>query len=284
MPLLRNLMSYTKASIISVCFVFLTLCSSSVVGQTSPQKPQADTTAPSTPEVKSADQWVDVGTKAYQAKQYKEALAAFQKAQSINNSNDLNYNIGRVYEALNQPEKALEAYGKFALSPDANVDARADALKRMNILKQIIAARETKKTEPVKPQKPVVVQKPVKAPKQSTSSGPHPMSWVLLGTGTLAVGIGSYFAIQANSAQSLAESKCQTQGDSLLCPQTTQANWDDMKQNALIADIAFATGGALLIGSLITFIVSSGDDTPAQVQLTPVMTPSSASLQLQTSF
>ena len=277
-------MSYTKASIISVCFVFLTLCSSSVVGQTSPQKPQADTTAPSTPEVKSADQWVDVGTKAYQAKQYKEALAAFQKAQSINNSNDLNYNIGRVYEALNQPEKALEAYGKFALSPDANVDARADALKRMNILKQIIAARETKKTEPVKPQKPVVVQKPVKAPKQSTSSGPHPMSWVLLGTGTLAVGIGSYFAIQANSAQSLAESKCQTQGDSLLCPQTTQANWDDMKQNALIADIAFATGGALLIGSLITFIVSSGDDTPAQVQLTPVMTPSSASLQLQTSF
>lgn len=283
-------MLFTRALTVPVCFVLLTICASSAVAQTpSPDtketKETQETKTTPTTEVKTADQWVDVGTKAYQSKQYKEALAAFQKAQSINNSNDLNYNIGRVYEALNQPQKALEAYSKFVLSPDANIDARADALKRMNILKQIIATRDNKKTEPEKtekPKDPVVVQKPIKAPPKT--SVPHPMSWVLLGTGALSVGIGGYFAIRANSAQSLAESKCRAQGDDLLCPQSAKTNWDDMQQNALIADIAFATGGALLIGSLITFIVSSGDDTPAQVQLAPVMTPSSASIQLQTSF
>ena len=90
------------------------------------------------PKDKTAKQLISEGAKAYEKDDYDTALAKFEEAYNMEQTTSLLYNLGRVNESKGEFSTAMAYYRNYVTAPDADEDARTDALERIEQLEKII--------------------------------------------------------------------------------------------------------------------------------------------------
>lgn len=244
---------------------------------------------------------------AYQAENYDEALELFLQAYELKPEPAMAYNVARAYEAKKDYASAEKYYRVFVEAPDVNLDARTDALQRIKLMRELAAVEDSSTqnspTDDGNAGSGVATNTtssslsgsnrgasepmpPVDTEASSSSSrrrGPSPLTWVFLGGGALALGAGATFGVLANQSASQLSESCR--GDeNTLCPESSSSTAEDMRSRAFIADVSYATGGALLILGAVTWIVTSGDDAESASRFAPVLTPSTVGGAWSVSF
>ena len=87
---------------------------------------------------KTAKQLISEGAKAYEKEDFDTALARFEEAYEMEKTTSLLYNLGRVNESKGEFSTAMAYYRQYVTTPDADEDARNDALDRIEQLEKII--------------------------------------------------------------------------------------------------------------------------------------------------
>lgn len=246
--------------------------------------------AQSTPEARS---FATQGAKAYQAEDYDTALTNFLKSYELDPDPSMAYNLARAYEAKKDYVNAEKYYRIFVESPDVNVDARQDAIKRIKLMRELIEVSKSEPepesgvsrgTEPARQAPDPGATPPSSnsstpgtdrvAPAQQQKSGPSALTWVFLGTGVAAAGTGLAFGLLAGQSQGELADTCRGPS-STLCPESSREIADTMQQRARIADISYLAGGVLVGAGIITWIVTAGKSDEPTSLLTPTFTSSS---------
>lgn len=234
----------------------------------------------------NAQTFAQEGEKSYVAKDYDAALTNFLKSYKLNANPSMAYNLARVYEAKKDYANAEKYYRIFADSPDVNVNAREDAVKRIKMVRSL-AEFDKEATKPkvvvTPPKEEIKVAAETPPPKDEIkppvdevqASGPGTLTWVLLGTGLASAGVGLTFGVLAGQSQDELAAACKGEQNGL-CPESSMDLAQTMKQRALIADISYVAGGALISAGIITWLITSGKDEAPTSLLIPTLTPSSA--------
>lgn len=227
------------------------------------------------------------GAAAYAEKDYEEALRAFAQAYALRPTPDMAYNIARVHEALKHYGEAERYYRLFIDSPEADVDARRDALKRLTLVRELASVEASTPEPEPEPAPSRATGDPSPAPaavsapsavtplspegEEAVRRGPHPLGWVLLGAGGLALGSGVTFGVLANQrSEELSRACAGPRGD--LCPESSREDAEAMRTNALVADISYTAGAALVVTSVIVLVATSGQE-PRQARRGGVVAP-----------
>ena len=126
----------------------------------------------------------------------------------------------------------------------------------------------------------VAEQHPTPAPSDGPAITPRTLGKVLMGAGLVGVGVGAVFGVQAIQKSSDAKSLC----DPAACtdPRALSVN-DDAKSAATLPTIAFALGGAALIGGGIVWLTAKPAK-PAPVTAAPVLAPGQVGFAARASF
>lgn len=265
---------------------------------------------------------VDEGTRAFLANDFAAALTAFERAYAINASPDLLYNLARVHEALGHTSEAMGFYERFIKEPNVDTDARADAVKRADILASMMRrereeqefaarqeqarlereqrAKEAEREEQERLAREAAARQDASAdtttpppsdtaalPPQVVEPAPRrasPVGWVLLGLGGVSAGVGTYFALQSNQSRDTIESRCATVNGDFACPMDVREVESQMRQDALFADIGFGVGAGLALGGLVTLLVTRKGASETSILLDPGSATRPASVGFSTSF
>ncbi len=115
----------------------------------------------------------------------------------------------------------------------------------------------------------------------SASGGTNTLGWVVLGGGVVALGVGSYFGLQAISHWDERNALCESG-----CTEKAKDEGDQAQTSATISTIGFGVGiAAVAVGSYL--LLSSGKEKPAasarsrQISLLPALGDRAAGLSLQ---
>ena len=99
----------------------------------------------------------DEGFDLYRARDYRRAAEKFLQAYTLSQDSNLLFNIARCYEALGDPEAAIEKYEDFLSTPDADVQGKRRATQAIRELRQSKSASVpvTSLTCPFRPRVPM---------------------------------------------------------------------------------------------------------------------------------
>src|SRR4051794_21842835 len=95
-----------------------------------------ETTADAQPSAASAAKLSEEGFNLYRARDYRRAAERFLQAYTLGQDSNLLFNIARCYEALGDPEGAIEKYEEFLSTPDADVQGKRRATQTIRDLRQ----------------------------------------------------------------------------------------------------------------------------------------------------
>ena len=187
-------------------------------------------------------------SEAYEAGDYKTAVARFEEAYALKSVSNILYNIARIYEDAGDIDQAIAYYDKFVVAPNVESGARKDALERLKTLREVKAMQEAENAPPE-----VVVEQPQPDPEPVEPERPktaRTVGWIMLGTGGAALAASGIFGLLA-----------QGEFDDFETATTVDARRQAAssgKTNSVVAD-------SLLIGGLVTasvggilLILSSG--------------------------
>lgn len=220
---------------------------------------------------KAYTQLIKSAAKHYKAKDYASAVSDFERAYSIYPEPDVIYNIARVYEKMGNFKRAVSYYDQFVNLPDIELTARQDALARGKALREVLELRQPKPpvVEPKPTPKPLVV---VPKPAPEVSRTPE----IVLGAvGSGALIAGGVFALLTDSANTRFEDA-----------QTLEQKRDAAEQGrtyAVVSDVLWISGAALLVTSAITYVIRTEDDTPV-AHVRPVLSPGHAGFDVHMRF
>ena len=254
--------------------------------------------AQSDSEQERARQLGEEGAKAYKRGDYDVALDAFDASYALDPSPGMAYNLARVHEARRDYVLAERYYREFIDAPDADVDARSDALKRLKLVQELAAvSRPEPDPAPLvsPPSEPAAAaaapealaaapdaappnpasSRPAATPVESEQeSGPSGATWVILGLAGAAIANGAVFGVLANDEAEALSAICQ-EG---VCPESARGNDERLRQRALIADASYVGGAALALVGAITWVATSGGDEERASRLVPSLRPGAASV------
>lgn len=192
---------------------------------------------------------------AYGDGDFEESIALFEEAYELQPVANLLFNIAKVYEKVENWEKAEQNYKAYVKSPDADSKAREVAMERIDAIQEIRAAELAANKpveEPVEKPKEEPVVEPAQQPKKRASALP----WVVIGSGAVLAGTGAVFGILASGKQTQFE-EADTADDKLEFRKSG-------KTFALVADGLFAAGAVAGIVGVILLITSGGSDSAPQ--------------------
>jgi len=92
-------------------------------------------------------QLVDDGKKLYKQDRLEDALKKFEEAYEVKPSAKLLFNMGLISERLGKLEEAEEYYDEFVTSPDIQLELRAKAQERLDIIRPIVRSQREKADE-----------------------------------------------------------------------------------------------------------------------------------------
>jgi hypothetical protein len=187
------------------------------------------------------------GAKAYRDKRYRDAIEFFEKAYEIQPVPNLLYNIGRCYEKLEEYEKAIEYYEEFAVAPEVGSEARREALKRSESLREIA---DIKKSDSSGGQQADGGQQGGRGGEkgsESESTSNVPLIVTVSGAGLIAAG-GVFGVLASSSANEI---------DTGADFQTRQDAQSRARTQALVADSLFVVG-AVTAGIGVYLLLSKG--------------------------
>jgi tetratricopeptide (TPR) repeat protein len=184
----------------------------------------------------------EVAERRYQEGRFEDAVSLLLEARELHREAVLSYNLGRAYEELDRLPEAIEAYREYLIeAPDAR--DRAAVQSRIARLEANVARVRT----------PPVVDEPV-----DRSGGPSAWPFVLGGVGVAAGGAGALFGVLS------LESRSDAASDPV--HQSSRRSFRDAETFALVANVSWIAGGAILLASLVWLVIdlASGDE-PASV-------------------
>ncbi len=268
-------MNVSKKHLISL-FYFGFLVSSLPVG--------AQESQPLPPEQQAqSDALIQEAVEHYSAQRYKEAVECFKQANKILKEPELLFNIARSYEKMSNKREAIAWYERFLEAPGTIRDLRTRALDSIEVLHREIADEEALQKSKEVPAAPAAVAPQTDAdtsteaapadkanpnseidikvsgataPQVPNSTGKKshravsPMriaSYAILGSGCAALIVGGVFGGLSLGSQSDFKSAGYD-------PIRVQYR-EEMERNALIFDIAFFGGAALVAVGTSLFIV-----------------------------
>lgn len=208
----------------------------------------------------------------FDAGDFQGAVDAFEAAYAIRADASLLYNIGRVYEEMGSLEPAIEYYSKFARQPGIKLELREQAIERVKVLKDIVAA--TAEDEPPPPEPAPLTEEPVE-PVSEPEPEPGPDGRGLRIAGYTMLGIGGGMLIGGGVAGGLASADAndlEAESD----PGSRSDLKDSGESKALAADILFISGGVVAVTGLalaVAGIVKKRRMTDRNVALTPAVSP-----------
>lgn len=190
----------------------------------------------------------EVAERRYQEGRFEEAVSLLLEARELHREAVLSYNLGRAYEELDRLPEAIEAYREYLIeAPDAR--DRAAVQSRIARLEANVArARAPHVAEPEDP-----------------SGGPSPWPFVFGGVGIAAGGAGALFGVLS------LESRSDAASDPI--HQTSRQSFRDAETFALVANVSWIAGGAILLASLVWLVIdlASGDESPSVALVSPAL-------------
>ena len=219
----------------------------------------ADASPSAAPEEGKVEEVEDLAKRAkahYAGKRYSEAVATYLKAYYAAPAAAVLYNIAHIYDRkLHESDLAADFYRRYISSPDADPIAVKKATNRLQELKAEKAARALKaQMTPVKITPPVVVPvKPTPAPApMSTPQEPPSSALRTIGIITSVVGVGLItggVVMGLKADQNLESFKLSTD------LAEKKGFRDDGETQALVADVLYGVGGAVLIGGVVMILL-----------------------------
>lgn len=205
---------------------------------------------------------------AYERKEYPRAIELYQRALDAAASSDILYNIARVYDVgLHDSAHATEYYRRYLAEPKAQSPRRQLAEQRIAALqpspRSDVPPRAAIETDPA-----TAIADPAPPQHDSAWTWRETSALALAGTGVIALGVGTAFAISASQSDTWKQdcdgNVCQTQRG--VDAAHTAAD------RAQVATIALAAGGALLAGgAAIWWLGAKHEESPrVALQVVPV--------------
>jgi tetratricopeptide (TPR) repeat protein len=191
----------------------------------------------------------------YRAGELEEAQRLLLEAYALDPNPVLQYNLGRVYEALGKLEEAAGAFREFLDgAPDA--PDRGAIERRIETLQKQIAdrkAQETRERERAKKPPPP----PPKPPPPLQDTGPGVTPWIIAGAGAAALLGGVVAGVLANKAHDDAVADPSFRG--------AQDSQDKAVTFATIANVGFVVGGAAVVVGVGWGLMDQPDTPPDQI-------------------
>jgi tetratricopeptide (TPR) repeat protein len=208
----------------------------------------------------------DEGVRLYDAGNYPAAAARFELAYAIEADPVYLFNIGQAYRLADECAKALEAYRRYLEQAPAAPN-RADVEGHL---------RELAGCAPKLLPTPVPAPLPAPAPAQPAPEAGGPSGrtlrlagLVVIGCGAVATLAGSYYAYQVRQAESDRE-------DLFRAPDNTydevdaQAIDDRGARNQKRMIVSLVSGGALIAGGVVLYLVGRNSERTTSVSIVPV--------------
>jgi tetratricopeptide (TPR) repeat protein len=172
--------------------------------------------------------------RAYKAGNFEAAADLLRKAYAAYPEPILLYNLGRALEGLGHTKEAIDAYERY-LHVATHVDDRGAIERRIETLKAQLAPPPVVITPPPPP----VIVPPPPPPAEELDVGAT-AGWVVIGTGGALLATGAVFGWRASSNHDAAVNEP---------VQATAADLQDTaEQDATLANVMLAVGGAIVIG------------------------------------
>ncbi len=191
----------------------------------------------------------------FQAKDFEGAAELFERAYEIDPNPNYLFNIGRVYEQSGDINKAVDYYQRFVQSPGVELESRELALKRLRVLREIQKETQGPEETPPPNQPPPDPEGPDPGTSGPLDGGETPSQLSTLEIAGYAVlGVGGAALIVGGVLGGLALSQ-QSKLDGQMSFENRQEIIQSGETNALVADIMFASGGALAITGLVMALV-----------------------------
>ncbi len=201
----------------------------------------------------------------YEAGRFAEAAVYLEEAYRLDPNPILLYNLARARESEGSLSLALEAYQRYLReAPDAAdrpaVEARVEALDRVieerSALEAQLDAERQARAAAARAAEEARAAVAVRPP-----PGPNLAPWVLAGSGALGVAVGGVLGALAAGTHADAEGAPEQVRAADLASQA-----DGL---ALGANLAYAVGGALVVGGLIWAVLEGGSEPTASLGVGP---------------
>ncbi len=235
---------------------------------------------------------------AYAERNYALAADAFSRAYAASGDPSYLFNAGRVYEESGDLEHAVEYYDRFLSSGEVEIEARKDALERVQVLRGVLevqARRDAADSAGAQPETSDAEEQedPDRGDAPSSDPGPSPeerakrrrlkiAGAVLTGTGGAALVVGGVLGGLALRQSDVLD------GDEIAL-EDRRRRIDATQTYSLTADILFATGGALAITGIALIVASavrgrSSSRSSARLEVAPGLSRLGPSLQIGSRF
>jgi hypothetical protein len=215
------------------------------------------------------------GTRLFKASEYSKARRKFEQAYELHPDPNLLYNIARCHEEAGELDLAIDKLGKYLAESDADPAVRRKAIKRLGKLQRLRSRMEAKLSDrstipPV--QEPTAgsaktnqegrlvppAAKPTashKSPADAGISNWKLWKWSTLGVGAAsAIGGGIVFSLGEADHRKVFNAQRKEPVTSM-----TQAKARDLvdsgNRKKTFGYIGMGTGGAILVGSLVLFLL-----------------------------
>ncbi|MET0411237.1 MAG: hypothetical protein ABW217_08065 [Polyangiaceae bacterium] len=233
-------------------------------------------------EVELAERHAAQAFEAYQAGRHGTAVSLYVQAYNASPNADILYNIARIYDTkLGDRKLALTFYRRYIADPGAQADRIKLCNERLMALREAeIAAEQTPEAVSSSGASTRAGSAAESAESDRTWSNQELVGAIVGASGVVGVVIGAAFGVAAIASASTARDLC----DGNACREqrgVTAAN--DANQNARVATVGFAAGGALLAIGTALFLSADEPKERAQatrMRWTPVATESSLALEV----
>lgn len=219
---------------------------------------------------------------AYEAGRYGTAVSLYVQAYNASPNADILYNIARIYDTkLGDRKLALTFYRRYIADPGAQADRIKLANERLMALREAEIAAEQTSQGRSSASRATGLAGSAATPADGDRWSNQELVGAIVGAGgVVGVAIGAAFGVAAISSASTARDLC----DGNACREqrgVTAAR--DANQNARVATVGFAAGGALLAIGTALFLSADGPKERAQatrVRWVPVASESSVALEV----
>jgi tetratricopeptide (TPR) repeat protein len=201
--------------------------------------------------VKRAEELYDNGRQLYGEGSFTAAAMAFEQAFQLSGNIDMLYNAALAYDRADAFEQAISALDRYRALAPADERARLDARKaslQTRWDKQRASAGASNPTNTA----PVDAPYPPAAKPEKAKPVLGPAVWALGGSAIAAFAIGTGFGAASLVRSKAGRDHC-TGGDAPLCDANARTDAERARTYAVVADVAFAVGGALTI-ALVTVV------------------------------
>ena len=176
---------------------------------------------------------------AYREGRFQDAVDLLLEARRLRAEPVLLYDLGRAYEALGKPVEAADAYTQFLEEAPKTPDRRSIEGRIATLRRQVAEQEALRRAAEDRNEAPAPVQAAPPLPPAAVPPAKTIVPWVLAGVGAAAEATGLVFALISRARFDDA--------DAARSQASAVDIHDGAKRDTVIANVAFVTGGALLV-------------------------------------